>query len=201
MEHIQWRAEPHNLSRAISPGLALHPSCVENALTWTLAESKYRPVYFKASVPKSVFDLLESVRGLVTTYWKVLGFEYHTKAANKFMVAVEAQIFQEMVFNVQLACHRLWTSPIRCHKLELCSILNRVLQRDGQMNGNTKEEQRSVLLTHAAVLSRGINTLCVPKGSSTDVASAHSVFPDDGILWRGAGFRDKFKPFFQVCVS
>jgi len=106
----------------------------------------------------------------------------------------------------------LWTSAKRHGGVELCSILNRTIRED-----------KPNATVHAVVFANAINMLIVDDGVSQPWLKKvfHKSFPYPGILgkdlqrihfhfkdpvphnsrycctWRGGGFRDECKDFFQ----
>ena len=81
----------------------------------------------------------------------------------------------------------MWTSASRldgvpdAHKLELCSIINAAIRSD-----------LPSLTPHAAVVSHGLNTLCVVRAVPTEELS----FPEGGRCFCGGGFDESHRPFF-----
>jgi len=81
----------------------------------------------------------------------------------------------------------LWTSDLKFegvgdeHNKELCSLLNAAIRSD--------EEE---LMPSAAGLARSINTLCVVR-----CAGADRAFPEGGITFRGTGFDNRYRDFFE----
>ena len=84
----------------------------------------------------------------------------------------------------------LWTSNEKFegvgdeHKNELCSLLNAAIRSD--------EEQ---LMPSAARLARSINALCVVRHAGV----LHDLrdFPVEGVTFRGTGFDNHYRPFFD----
>ena len=70
---------------------------------------------------------------------------------------------------------------------EFCSILNDVLRND-----NAKE------LVHASMLIRAINSRLVALRESygDNLPESNQAFPDNGVLFRGTGFKNDYKEFF-----
>ena len=83
----------------------------------------------------------------------------------------------------------LWTSAKKlagvpeAHNKELCSLLNAAIRSDDPR-----------LMSTVAVLSRGINTLCVTRRMDDDLVA----FPPNGKTYRGGGFDDAHRGFFVV---
>lgn len=79
----------------------------------------------------------------------------------------------------------LWTSPRRgILGMEFCSILNAIIRADVDNE-----------ISSAVVIIRAINNRRVRR---QDVSAVEKlVFPPGGILWRGGGFRDIYRTFFE----
>ena len=81
----------------------------------------------------------------------------------------------------------LWTSDLKFegfgdeHNKELCGLLNAAIRSD--------EEQ---LMPGAAALARSINTLCVVRAGA-----GRTNFPVDGVTFRGTGFDNRYRHFFD----
>ena len=67
---------------------------------------------------------------------------------------------------------------------EFCHILNATVRTDD-----------ADLCDETAVVSRGINTLCVTAGREGGQAARH---PPDNVCYRGSGFDDAYRSFFVV---
>lgn len=79
----------------------------------------------------------------------------------------------------------LWTSPKEgMLKMEFCSLLNLVIRQDQE-----KEIQSAVIIV------RAINTRRVKRENIAKVLEMR--FPADGLLYRGTGFRNGHKNFFD----
>ena len=70
---------------------------------------------------------------------------------------------------------------------EFCSILNDVLRNDIALE-----------IMHASILVRAINGRLVASRDFPDYGpmGANNYFPENGVLFRGTGFRDEFQHFF-----
>jgi len=83
----------------------------------------------------------------------------------------------------------LWTSQKRhpvVNDLEFCSVLNAVIRDD------IAEE-----IEAAAPIFRSLNALRVHRSHSFGGDARNVTYPPKRHLWRGTGFDDKFRPFFE----
>ena len=176
------------------------------------------------TVPRTIVEVLQGLRGLVTGYCKMRGCDVgHIESAYK---KVEDQVRMCRRDATPDMCQRMWTSTAVFelkrgdqHQgcLELCSILNRTLQCDGAVFSNATEDERRTLLKHAVVLCRGINTLLVPAGPTSgpprhpplsrmpsserfvaQYLNETKHFPTNGTTYRGGGFNEDYQVFFKV---
>ncbi len=93
----------------------------------------------------------------------------------------------ELTAPVQATAELLWTSAktfegMGEHNKEFCSLLNLAIRADHEK-----------LAPSTAKLSRGINALCVQGRSGNALP-----FPKGGVVYRGGGFDDSHRSFFQV---
>ena len=89
------------------------------------------------------------------------------------------------------AAEYLWTSTQKhriVKRMELCSVINAVIRDD------FADEIAAGVMIFRSINSRRVNR--VSHGPTVDVQS----YPPNGETWRGGGFRNEFKPFFQ-CVK
>ena len=81
------------------------------------------------------------------------------------------------------AAQRMWTSTLRLQDKELCSILNYAVRKDDPE-----------IVEPLSILARAINMLCVTVGSASPAPAVH---PPDNICYRGGGFDDQHRAFFN----
>merc|ERR1712151_208099 len=109
------------------------------------------------------------------------------KYASEFMQVIEGEA-AKFKHDADALAEFLWTSGKKhavVNNMEFCSVLNAVIRDD------VAEE-----IEAAAAIFRSLNALRTRRwgeGASKDVM----VFPPEGKLWRGSGFDDKFKGFFN----
>jgi hypothetical protein len=90
--------------------------------------------------------------------------------------------------NAGVTAELLWTSDLKLeglgdeHNKELCSLLNAAIRSDDAR-----------LMPSAAGLARSISTLCVVRSAGAGRAD----FPADGVIFRGTGFDDRYRAFFD----
>lgn len=150
----------------------------------TFATSNFKRHFDNAEAPTLQHVLLGALHAMLDAYSRRRNIP--AAATLDFFRRLERGAFanvDEMLKDVPSACERLWTSKetmCPAHDLELCSVLNAVLRDD-----NDDE------VTHAAVLVRGINRLCITRNRPNGVP-----FPPDGVTHRGGGFNDDHKVFF-----
>ena len=93
----------------------------------------------------------------------------------------------ELTAPVQATAELLWTSAstfsgMGVHDREFCFLLNAAIRQD-----------HPELSPPAAMLSRGINAMCVEGRSAVALP-----FPAEGMTYRGGGFDDSHRGFFSV---
>lgn len=145
----------------------------------TFATSNFKRYYDITGAPNQLEVMWIAVKGVLEAYGT-----HHNLDTNDFFVRLKSEALH-FADDVTAAVERLWTSAqlvnYTTHKVELCSILNAVIRED-------IVEQ----VAHAAVLVRGINMLCVTSSRLGTVS-----FPPGGQTWRGGGFNEAHRYFFE----
>merc|ERR1712150_243264 len=161
----------------------------------TLANSNYKRIYDSVEAPGFQHQLLGAVHHVVSLFAErlnpTLDPEVRKNCLRQFMKKLEGDAFRNdeaLQEDVGAVSEYLWTSG-KTHEvvndMELCSILNEVIRDD---HANEVEA--------AAIIFRGINTRRVNRGHAGASHIDHS-FPTNGETWRGGGFRQEHKKFFQ----
>ena len=108
-----------------------------------------------------------------------------------FMEKIQHDAFkndQALKNDISVTAEYLWTSA-KSHKIvqgkELCSVLNAVIRDD------VENEIKAAIL-----FFRSINTRCVRR-NSTGASMSEQSYPPNGETWRGGGFRQQYRSFFQ----
>jgi hypothetical protein len=108
-----------------------------------------------------------------------------------FMKKIQTDAFENekaLQNDVDAVAEYLWTSTQKhriVNRMELCSVMNAVIRDDF-----TDEIAASVMIF------RSINHRRVHRLSHCPSVNVQS-YPPKGETWRGGGFRDEFRPFFQ----
>jgi serine/threonine protein kinase len=162
----------------------------------TFATSHFKREYEKSSdksvdhatqVFASVADFIHAycrVHGLVSAEHKVLESSFVAALQHKAGKRPEVEVLGKAGVTAEL----LWTSAERFegmsgeHNTELSSLLNAAIRSDHEQ-----------LMPSAAGLARSINTLCVVGRTGMH----RDEFPHDGVTFRGTGFDNDCRPFFD----
>ena len=144
------------------------------------------PITHASQVFSSVADFVHmycQVHGLVSAQHAVLQSQFVQLLSRMTGARPEVDALGKSGVTAEL----LWTSDLKFegvgdeHNKELCSLLNAAIRSD--------EEE---LMPSAAGLARSINTLCVVR-----YAGADRAFPEGGITFRGTGFDNRHRDFFE----
>jgi hypothetical protein len=144
------------------------------------------PITHASQVFSSVADFVHmycQVHGLVSAQHAALQSQFVQLLSRMTGARPEVDALGKSGVTAEL----LWTSDLKFegvgdeHNKELCSLLNAAIRSD--------EEE---LMPSAAGLARSINTLCVVR-----YAGADRAFPEGGITFRGTGFDNRYRDFFE----
>lgn len=155
--------------------------------TRTFASSNFKRVY--PGTPKVQYQhvLIQAVRGLVSS---VSARKKISKAvADKFFDTLQAVAFRNTAAlqkDVSSACEFLWTSAERLRGLEFCSIINLALREDDPLD-----------IVHVSVISRCLNSRRVMRTNPVHHQRGVPLFPPRGRCYRGTGWRDQHRQFFE----
>ena len=164
----------------------------------TFGGSNFKREYEAAGiVPITLASQVTSeIQKFVFTYCHTHGLtsELQLLAARQFSERLQQQAGThsdggggDLMAPVRATAELLWTSALtfegmEAHNMEFCSLLNAAIRQD-----------QPQLAQPVAVLSRGINAMCVEGRSG-----AALPFPPGGITRRGGGFNDIHRGFFTV---
>ena len=159
----------------------------------TFASSHFKREYEKRGRIQYASQVFSSVADFVHMYCQVHGLvsAQHAALQSQFVQLLSrmtgARPEVDALGKSGVTAELLWTSDLKFegagdeHNKELCSLLNAAIRSD--------EEE---LMPSAAGLARSINTLCVVR-----YAGADRAFPEGGITFRGTGFDDRYRDFFE----
>lgn len=160
----------------------------------TFATSNYKKLYLGSKVPDFQHEVLSAVHNVSSLYAIRLNPTQDQgevmKHVTKFMEKIQTDAFQnidELEKDVSSTAEYLWTSG-KTHQVfnnrELCSILNAVIRDDVEQE-----------VEAAVAFIRGLNSRRIVrmKGASLN----EQAFPLNGKTWRGGGFNDEHRPFFN----
>ena len=95
---------------------------------------------------------------------------------------------------IKFAAQRLWTSALRLEGRQFCSIVNFALRDDDD-----------AMIKPLATIARGINQLCVDtivEGNRVRESFLEPQnHPPDNVCFRGGGFDDDCRDFFDLTVA
>ena len=168
----------------------------------TFAESNYKRFSVAAQAAASQQDLFADVHKMLTLFatrtnpW--VSEEVIAEGVHSFMAKIRTEAFEQMSMekdlqhDVDAVAEYLWTSG-RKHALtkglELCSVLNAVIRDD-------VEGEIEAASSICWCINNRRRLLSTSKGS----ALVHLSYPPNGETWRGGGFRNRFRPFFE-CIK
>ena len=161
----------------------------------TFANSNYKRFYVDAEPSSFGHNLLSAVQEMVTLFARRINPELGPVALKDGVHAYIKKLQEDAFRNHQVlqedvgaAAEYLWTSAKKhavVNNMELCSILNAVIRAD------IAEEIQA-----ATPIFRSLNTRRVHRTSEGANMDAQS-YPPEGETWRGGGFCDEFKAFFD----
>jgi len=180
--------DPMTCLKAISSVKPPFELCAEPPIsTRNLQSSKFGDLYSRTEELEHQHELFGAVNKIISGYCQDQGLS--KKAGNELFKALQKEAFEvkdELLDEVPAAAMRIWTSAQTTKeiKTEFCSILNSLIRNDneGQMESVVK-------------YCRSLNSLLVNRRS--DKAWDEIKWPDDNKLYRGGGFPDHHKSFFQ----
>jgi hypothetical protein len=173
------------------------PTDEANYVLTDFLSSNFRTEYLwvstkKPLAPQEVDRVLRAVRRIVEDY--CLQHKLESRIGDEFV----KRLRQEWVNhdNVDLAAERVWTSQKQLvHPdgiaIEFCSIFSRALQQD-----------RASIARACAILASGIKAnlvaarMLASAGASSD-PQPKVVFPPNAECWRGGGFNEEHKAWFE----
>jgi len=169
----------------------LSPSCASR----TFENSNYKRFYVQAVSPPFQHDLLQAVNDMLALFARrinpTLDEEAVEAGVHAFMKKIQGDAFKDneaLQNDVDAVAEYLWTSTPKhriVKNMELCSVMNAVIRDD------FPNEIAAAVMIFRSINQRRVNR--VSHGATLDVQS----YPPKGETWRGGGFRDEFKPFFQ----
>jgi hypothetical protein len=162
----------------------------------TFASSHFKREYERRSgIPiTQASQVFASVADFVHMYFQVHGLvsAQHAGLQGQFVQLLSRQTGArpevDALGKAGVTAELLWTSDLKLegvgdeHNKELCSLLNAAIRSD---------EER--LMPSAAGLARSINSLCVVRYAG----SGRADFPVGGVTFRGTGFDNRYRPFFD----
>jgi len=155
--------------------------------TRNLKSSQYGKLYDRMEQLEFQDQLLGAVREIISGFCHDQGLP--KKAGTELFKNLQKEAMEnkdELLDEVPAAAMRIWTSSQTTNDIdtEFCSILNSFIRNDheGQMQNVVK-------------YCRSLNSLLVNRRS--DKAWNEKKWPDDNKLYRGGGFPDHHKSFFQ----
>lgn len=157
----------------------------------TLHTSNFKQIYgaaAKARVPRLPAELLTSVTKLVE--WFAVDKGLDRKGTETFLQEINGEAFKhhkQLVKNLGNAAEYLWTcAKMLPNDMEFCGLVNEALRRD-----------EPTALLHAVVLVNAINRsrLQLREASASGAKNKHK-FPNNGLCYRGGGFRNQFCAFY-----
>lgn len=156
------------------------------------ANSKYKQWYDQASAPENALDLGDALGEMLRAYCVHRDVNIPWDGQNggqQFFRRLQRQAQQHgeelTPENIKFAAQRLWTSEHRDSTgREFCSILNFALREDDE-----------AIIRPLTTIARAINLLCVYDPGRLSWVENH---PTDNVCYRGGGFDDQYREFFQV---
>jgi hypothetical protein len=143
----------------------------------SLATSAFKAAYGQAAVPQGQMDLGLALGELLKGYCDAYGIDW-LREGKPFLQKLQQEALQNLADPIDEMMQRMWTTTAQLRGREFCFIFNDALRSD-----------LALLAESVAVLSRGVNTLCVsvpPK----------PPFPPNDVCFRGGGFDDQYRGFF-----
>ena len=147
----------------------------------TLKTSNFRKAYIKSRPPQTREMLWSGVAELLQAYCARTEIPWQFEG-DQFLRHLQQEADQNKHDSIPQAAQRMWTSPLRLRKKELCSILNYAVRMD------SKE-----MVKPLATLTRAINLLCVTVGKSSERTNV----PTTNLCFRGGGFDERHRDFFK----
>ena len=161
----------------------------------TFATSNYKRYYVAAESAPFQHNLLRAVNAMLTLFATrmnpTLDEETVEDGVYTLMRRVQTDAFEnrkDLQDDVDVAAEYLWTSTQKhriVNRMELCSVINAVIRDD------FADEIAASIMIFRSINSRRVRR--ISDGPSLDEQS----YPPKGETWRGGGFRDEFKPFFE----
>ena len=148
----------------------------------TMESSNFLKAYKDSQPPKSRTRLWAAVETLVRAHCTRSGIPWDYEGS-QFLRHLREEAEENEKDAVPQAAQRMWTSPLRLRKLELCSIINHTVRAD-----------RAEGMAALAELTRAINMLCVTAGKKVGA-------PDTNLCYRGGGFDDSHRKFYRQGVK
>ena len=168
----------------------------------TFAESNFKRFYSSAQAAAHHRDLLADLHNMVTLFATrvnpPLSQEVIATGVHSFMAKIRTDAFgvmsmeKDLQNDVDAVAEYLWTSGKQhavVRGMSLSSVLNAVIRDD------IAEE-----IEAAAPIFLSINNRRVchtSKLSTFDLEGLEQSYPSNGESWRGGGFRNRFRPFFE----
>ena len=161
----------------------------------TFATSNYKRFYDEAKPAPFQHELLHAVNDMLMLFAKrmnpTLDEETVTDGVDTLMKKIQGEAFEHekaLQDDVDAVAEYLWTSAQKhriVNRMELCSVMNAVIRDD------FADEIAAAVMIFRSINQRRVHR--VSHGATLDVQS----YPPKGETWRGGGFRDEFRPFFQ----
>lgn len=149
----------------------------------TFATSNFKHAYERAEAPEGAMDLGGALHSLIQGFCRKNSIDWQGHGL-PFLKNLQREAKQNLDDPIAEMTQRMWTSFLELQDTEFCHILNATVRTDD-----------ADLCDETAVVSRGINTLCVTAGREGGQAARH---PPDNVCYRGSGFDDAYRSFFVV---
>ena len=189
----RWRSPERSIATCLTP---TGPARAE----LTFADTCFKREYDKASVVPITLaaQVIGKVQDFIFQYCYAHGLTSgpELQSAKYFADQLQRQVAArpdggggggDLLAGVRHTAELLWSSNLRFegmgdHAKEFCSLLNAAIRED-----------LDELASSTAALTRGINALCLQGRGDADLP-----FPAGGEVYRGTGFDDTHRAFFEV---
>ena len=194
-------SETHLLSDSSSKASTLAPDTVYSRRSF--ATSNYKRFYEGTKAPLFQHDLLHAVHNMLKLFAArinpTLDQTTVEDGVREFMEKIQGDAFKNnmaLKSDVGAVSEYLWTSA-KAHGvvngMELCSVLNAVIRDD------VAEEIKEAVTIFRSINSRRVHRMSVKR--DTDDVMDHQSYPHGGETWRGGGFRQQYRAFFESMIG